>query len=174
VSPPGEVVRVRQPQRALLPFYVLMLVPIALLTLNVWTMGDELGLGPWPYVAWGVLLLPAVVLVAHGVLRPLGVDLRDDAAVVVGPLRNREVPWRDVQAVTFGTRGDTLTLYLADRTEVRCRYPSHSMLYVPSKRVDADFHRVGQWWLAHRGPDRQPLPPPPSAYVPYPPLRPER
>jgi hypothetical protein len=44
----SEVMRVRTPQRDLAPFYVLMLVPVALLTVNVWTVGDELGLSPLP------------------------------------------------------------------------------------------------------------------------------
>jgi hypothetical protein len=151
MSGSGGVVRVRTPQRALLPFYVLALVPLAFLSINVWTIGDDAGLGPWPYVVWGAMLLLVAAFVVVGVLRPPGVDLRDDAAVVVGPLRRRVVPWRDVRSVTFGRRG-MLTLHRADGTETRCRYPAEQTPFVPPNQVDTDFHRIEQWWQARRTP----------------------
>jgi hypothetical protein len=129
--------------------------------------------GTWLRVAWGVTLLVVVAFVALTVLRPLGVDLRDDAAVVIGPLRRRVIPWREVQAVAF-RRGRDVTLYLADGREVRCPYPSHNMLFASWQRVNDDFHRIGQWWLAYRGPDWRPVfaPPPHPPPAPFPPATP--
>lgn len=166
---PGEVVRVRAPRRAQVPSYLFAItfVPV---TLNVWTRSP---VSPWLAGFWVVSLLVVVAPVAHGLLRPPGVDLRDDAAVVVGPLRSRVVPRRDVQAVAL-RRGRDVTLYLADRTVARCPYPSRNLLFVPWRRVDDDFHRVGQWWLAHRGADRRPLhvPAPYPAPMLFPPATP--
>jgi hypothetical protein len=172
----GEVVRVRTPQRAFVLHYVLAVCHFTIGTLSVTVTGDDLGMGVWPYVLWGLLSLAMAALTAACMLQPPGVDLRDDVAEIVR-LRRRTVPWRDVQAVAFDRRG-MLKLHLADGTGVRCGYPSHQTPFVGWSRVDADFHRVGRWWLAHRGPEWQPIAPPPppprtpSAYPPYPPMRP--
>jgi hypothetical protein len=157
----AEVVRIRLPRRAFLLNIVSLTVSSISLTFVAWAPRAAVERGIWLRVAWGVLVAVSVaVVVCTARWRP-GIDLRDDAAVVVTPFRRDAVPWRDVQVVAFG-KGTSLTLYRADRTELRCPYPSHGTLFVSSKRVTADFHRVGRWWLAHRGPDWRPVfaPPP--------------
>jgi hypothetical protein len=181
MSAVGEVVRVRTPRRAFLLYVVPLVLSTVQLTVLVWVPhpGIEWWSGPWQRGSWAVMFVLSAALVADVVLRPGGIDLRDEVAVVVGPLRSREIPWRDVQAVAF-RRGIDVTLYLAGGREVRCLYPRHNLLFVSWQRVTADYHRVGQWWLAHRGPDWRPIPSPPAppppaaAYAPYPPMRPVR
>jgi hypothetical protein len=73
-------------------------------TVGVMVTGDALGLSIRPYVLWGFLSLAMAALTAACMLRPPGVDLREDVAGVVR-LRRRTVPWCDVQAVAFGRRG---------------------------------------------------------------------
>jgi hypothetical protein len=103
------------------------------------------------------------VAVAEGLWRPFGVDLREDVAVLVDPFRRRRIPWRDVQAITMGGWTDHhTTLHLANGRTVRCAYPCRSLF--ARRRVEADYHRVGQWWLAHRGPDWRPAVAPPPPY----------
>jgi hypothetical protein len=113
---PGEVVRIRAPRRSLPPSHGIVFLPFGAMTLNAWALRRS-GASMWFSVFWGVTPLLMVALIVRGLLRPLGVDLRDDSAVVVGPLRRRVVPWRDVQAVAF-RRGHDVTLYLADGTEI--------------------------------------------------------
>jgi hypothetical protein len=150
ISPAAAVVRVRAPRHGL-GQYAVALAGLVPMTAHVWLRDPE----TWMWVTWGSIVVLVGLAVAREVRRPRGVDLREDAAVVVGPFRVREVPWRDVQAVAFGKRG-MLTLHLAGGGEVRCLYPSHNAPFVKWRRVDEDFHRVGQWWLAHRGPDWRP------------------
>jgi hypothetical protein len=157
VSPrPGEVVRIRMPWQAFLLGIASVTVSVTALTLNVWWGRSDFFQGTWVRVSWAVMVVVSVALVASFVQWAPGIDLRDDAAVVAVNFRRIEVPWRDVQAVAFG-KGGSLVLYRADRTEVRCAYPCGSVPFVSWKRVDADYHRVGQWWLAHRGADWKPV-----------------
>jgi hypothetical protein len=68
----------------------------------------------------------------------------------------------DVQGIAV--EGRSVVLYRETGKPVRVPYPSPSW-FVPRQRFEADYHRIGQWWLAHRGPDWHPLVPvaPPRA-----------
>ena len=92
------------PRRAVLGQRLPQVVPIAwMLVLVWWPPGD-------PLATWQRILAMAVVV-----------------AVIGGPFRRREVPWRDVRDITRARWTVDLTMHAAD------------------------FETVRQWWLAHRG-----------------------
>jgi hypothetical protein len=156
----SEVVRVRAPRWTLLR-NLAFVAPLVPLTLNAWFPPDDWAPGAWARVAWVATVIFFAVVVGREAVRPVGVDLTADAAVVVDPFRTREVPWRDVQAVTIESW--STVLHRSSGRPVRLFYPGR-VWFVPSqRRFEADFHRVGQWWLAHRGPDWRPAAPPRSA-----------
>jgi len=164
---PGETAGVRVPRRGMLLRGAVPSLPAVPFAVFIWWPPDRFEEPPSARVVWCVMALGAVVLLTDSLLRPVGVDLEDDVAVVIRPVGGRRrVPWRDVQAVT---RGRYTTLHLASGRRVVLAYPAHGWM-VPWKRFDDDFHRVGRWWLAHRGPDRQPVhvPPPYPASTPVP------
>lgn len=92
-------------------------------------------------------------------MRSLGVDLTPEFASVRGPLR-RHVRWDRVQAVhcfrQLGT--DRVRLVLENVQRVNLRAPTTSWGF-GAARYEHDFHPIGQWWLAHRGPSWRPVRP---------------
>jgi hypothetical protein len=160
---PGEAVRIRAP-RSLGLRRPLFLVNFAFLTFLTWAPSQRAEREMWQDVVWGFYLGVVVVLVGLTLLRPDGVDLRDDVAVVVGPLRAREVRWRDVQTITLDPwpRASS-TFHLADGRKVAAGYPCQTLL-LRRARVKADHHRVEHWWLTHRGPGWRPVLAPPPPY----------
>lgn len=98
-----------------------------------------------------------VVLIAEALLlqRWFGVTLTETDAIVYG-LRRRRVPWSRIQAVTHEPfLGSRRVILWTDSGRVPLRAPS-TYLGLGSERFDRDYHRLGQSWLAHRGPDWQP------------------
>ena len=162
----ADVVRIREPWTALARV-CLPLFYTAPFGLNAWSPSG----GPVLRIVWALVVLAVLTLLAVAAVRREGVDLTPHDAVSVGLGRTRVVPWRDVQAVAFDRRG-RVVLHRAAGGDVALRYPARGM-FVRGRDVEADYHRIGRWWLAHRGPDWRPVfvppPPPPFAYAPYPP-----
>jgi hypothetical protein len=155
-------VRVRAPRWRGLPRVGYRLPFLGLITANTWWLYSS-GPEPWLLAPWGLIVAAAVLRTGLDAFRPEGVDLQDDVAViVVFPFLTRRVPWRDVQGIAV--EGRSVVLYRETGKPVRAPYPSPSW-FVPRQRFEADYHRIGQWWLAHRGPDWHPLVPvaPPRA-----------
>jgi hypothetical protein len=81
----------------------------------------------------------------------MGVDLTPEFAYVRGP-RRRRVAWPDVQAVVRHQRQGAweVRLILESGKTEKLRAPT-TMWAFGAARYERDFHRIGQWWLAHRG-----------------------
>jgi len=95
------------------------------------------------------------------------VELTPDSANLRG-LRRRSVPWQDVQAVVRHRRlgACTVRLVLESGKPAMLRVPT-STWGLGGEDYERDFHRIEQWWLAHRGrswrsvrPETPPLPVP--------------
>ena len=88
-----------------------------------------------------------------------GVDLTPELATVRGLLR-RQVRWDQVQAVQCYRQlgADRVRLVLEDGRRVNLRAPT-TLWGWGAARYGLDVHRIGQWWLAHRGPSWRPVRP---------------
>ncbi|MFF9123699.1 hypothetical protein ACF09J_10420 [Streptomyces sp. NPDC014889] len=106
-------------------------------------------------LVWGLLLCSALII-----SRLFGVTLTPSAAIVHN-FRRRTIPWSNVQAIQieslFGSR--TVVIYEAGGRRTRLRAPITGFLNW-DRGFEAKFHTIGRWWLAHRGPDWAPVPPP--------------
>ena len=81
--------------------------------------------------------------------RTLGVDLTSQSANLRG-FRRRSVPWQEVQAVVrYGSGSVCVRLILEDGKRVTLRAPRTNGIF-GAAQFDRDFHRIDQWWLAHR------------------------
>jgi hypothetical protein len=124
---------------------------VMLAALDVW-MGDRRD-------ALGMLAYGCYFAVLALMIRSFGVDLMPESAIVRG-LRRRKVPWQDVQAVvqhrSFGTWG--VRLILESGKPVMLRAPTTSWGF-EGANYERDFHRIGQWWVEHRGASWRPLRP---------------
>jgi hypothetical protein len=95
-------------------------------------------------------------------MRTFGIDLTPQLANVRG-IRRRSVPWSQVQAV-LGYRhmgADRVALVLDSGERVVLRMPATywGSGAATDVKYREDFHRLGQWWLAHRGPSWRPVRP---------------
>jgi len=90
-------------------------------------------------------------------IRTFGVDLTRESANLRG-LRRQSIPWQQVQAVLrrdqFGSQVVTLVLESGQRLMLRA--PT-TLLGFGRAEYERDFHRIGQWWLAHRGESWRPV-----------------
>jgi hypothetical protein len=119
---------------------------------------------PTPLVLGGVFVGEALWI------RTFGIDLTPESANVRG-IRRRSVPWGRVQAVLgYRKRGtDRVALVLDSGERVVPRVPSTSFGSgaAAAAKYEEDFHRLGQWWLAHRGSSWRPVrPEAPGAPIP--------
>jgi hypothetical protein len=99
-----------------------------------------------------VPLVFGCVFVAEALwVRTFGVDLTRESANVRG-LRRRSIPWQQVQAVLrHGQLGaGRVTLILESGERATLRAPT-TFLGWGRADYERDYHRIGQWWLAHRG-----------------------
>lgn len=119
----------------------------------------ELWLVARPLLALLTLATGCLWLAAGLLIRSFGVDLTPGSAVVRG-LRRRSVPWSQVQAVVQHQAKGTWS--------VRLILESGQPLTLPAPTAwggfggpgyERDFHRIGQWWLSHRGEPWRPLRP---------------
>jgi hypothetical protein len=84
-------------------------------------------------------------------VRSFGIDLTRESAIVRG-VRRRSIPWQEVQAVLCHSQlgSGRVSLVLENGTRLTLRAPT-TYLGIGRARYERDFHRIGQWWLAHRG-----------------------
>jgi hypothetical protein len=113
-------------------------------------------------------LLMGCVFVAEALwTRSFGVDLTQESANIRG-VRRRSIPWHQVQAVLredqFGSA--RVSLILESGKRVLLRAPT-TWWGVGDAGYERDFHRIGQWWLAHRGESWRPVRP----EAPWPPAQ---
>ena len=106
-------------------------------------------------LSWLVLGCASIVKALS--LRTMGVDLMPESANVRG-VRGRSVSWKDVQAVVRHRRQGTwgVRLILESGKPVRLPAPT-TWSGFGGAQYEQDFHRIGQWWLAHRGESWRPL-----------------
>ena len=93
---------------------------------------------------------------------PSGSTLPLKSANVRGILR-RSVPWSQVQAVLghrqMGVERVALVLDSGERVVLRVPSTFWGSGAATAAKCRDDFHRLGQWWLAHRGPSWRPVRP---------------
>jgi hypothetical protein len=137
-------VRIRTSRRVWI-WYFLVAVPILLLALGQVWVG-------WPEIALGYLLAASLWFALGLWVRTRGVDLTQEC-VVVHAIRRRSIPWAQVQAVLrrvepLGTWDIQLVLDTGERVVLRL----HTTVWGSGgAEYERNFHRIGQWWLAHRG-----------------------
>jgi hypothetical protein len=141
--PDGTVVL--RPSRSawLNPVYPLLVLTAPFL---VATSNSPRGDGDGFLWAWGALLvLESAVLLA--VLLRRAVFLGPESIVLRGLWRSTTVAAAEIQAVTVGggSLSQPVLLWTADRRRHSC-----------PAITEADLTVVGDWWLAHRGPDWRP------------------
>jgi len=114
----------------------------------------------WPrsWSAWFWLVLGCAMVVEALWLRTRGIDLTDESAVLLG-VRRRTIAWRDVHAVVRRRKFGTWVVQVvpASGKPVTLRAPTTWGMAVPE--YERDFHRIEQWWLAHRSSPESPAPP---------------
>lgn len=112
-------------------------------------------LGPqWSQILWSVMI--CLVSLEILLLRRLGVTLTPREARVHN-LRRRVVPWSEVQAVVPDTELWTRRVVLITETGERIGLRAPTSYWGMNRAgYERDYHRIGQWWLAHRGVDWTP------------------
>ena len=136
-----------------------LVVPAVILSwfwVSAFTRGDGHALHLDPVI---VILYLALTALAVAVGYRYGITLTDDEAVIHN-LRTNRVRWADIQAITQDTYAGTrfLVIWTADGRRIKLRAPVMPLPRTGRAQFEAKYHRIGQWWLTHRGPDWQPLP----------------
>jgi hypothetical protein len=151
-------VRIRTPRLDWMPMLVGGLVFLAMRALELMVPVGSPG-GSWLTGYNGLLVIGGVFVLESLWIRSFGVDLTPEFANVRGLLR-RHVRWDQVQAVQCFSRlgSDRVCLVLENGQVVNLRAPTISWGF-GAARYEHDFHRIGQWWLAHRGPSWRPIGP---------------
>jgi hypothetical protein len=149
-------VKIREPRHVWMLPLVMGVAWLVLAAINEWRAGPLFA----PY--W--LMTLSCLSVAAGLWgRTRGVDLTPESANLRG-FRRRSVPWLEVQAVVRYGRGSRgVRLILEHGKPVTLRAPRTDGI-LGAAQFDRDFHRIDQWWRAHRGESWLPAPvetPPP-------------
>jgi hypothetical protein len=111
------------------------------------------------FFALSWLTLGCVSIVQALWFRTMGVDLTPDSANVRG-VRRRCIPWNDVQAVVHHRRQGTWGVRLILKSGKPVRLPAPTTWSgFGGAQYEQDFHRIGHWWLAHRGESWRPVRP---------------
>jgi hypothetical protein len=135
-------VKIRVPRHVWLPRLVMGVAFLVLGAAAVWRHGPLDG----PY--W--LAIGGIGVAAALWARTLGVDLTGESANLRGFCR-RSLPWQEVQAVVrYGNGSMGVRLILEHGKRVTLRAPRTDGIF-GAAQFDRDFHRIDQWWLAHRG-----------------------
>ena len=151
VRPPDTVVRIRPTWAGWLP--------LAMAGVFIVVMGLTLRLQVGRPTGW-IPLIQGIGLIGEAlVIRTFGVDLLPGVIRLRG-LRRRRIPCEQVQAVVpYSVLGSRMVrLYLPGGVAVRLRAPA-TLWTMGNEAFERDYHRIGQWWLAHRGPEWQPAGP---------------
>ncbi|WP_351223040.1 hypothetical protein [Streptomyces sp. NPDC002133] len=155
--PPERIRYGLTPFQRALPFLPLAVFCVVIEVVEVvdWIRGDAFSVGAAnPFWVWIAMpLLAMIVFPRHGITLTA-------SAAVVHNLRRRTIRWSDVQGVhtesSLGQR--TVVIYEASGRRTRLRAPVTGVLCW-DRRFEEKFHAIGQWWLAHRGPDWSPVSP---------------
>jgi hypothetical protein len=135
-------VKIRVPRHVWMGPLVMGVAFLVLGAAAVWRHGPLDG----PY--W--LIIGGLGVAAALWARTLGVDLTGESANLRG-FRRRSVPWQEVQTVVrYGNGSMGVRLILEDGKRMRLRAPRTDGIF-GAAQFDRDFHRIDQWWLAHRG-----------------------
>ena len=154
------VVRIRTPRMGWMPMLVSAVVMLAIPALD-WAVpaGPSPG-GPWIFGDIAFLVLGGVGVLESLLIRSFGVDLTPESVNVRG-LRRRCVPWSQIQAVLgyrqMGVDRVALVLDSGERVVLRMPATYWGSGAATDVKYREDFHRLGQWWLAHRGPSWRPV-----------------
>jgi hypothetical protein len=150
-------VKIRTPRHVWIWTFVAALTSLALAAVFLWI--DHVVI-----TAVYFLVLSGAIAALGLRQRSFGVDLTRESAIVRG---RRNVPWQEVQAVDryVGRRGVRgVQLILQSGKAVNLPAPTSS-LGLGAAQFERDFHRIDQWWQAHRGDSWRPAPvetPPPT------------
>ena len=153
-----QAVRLRLPLLWSL-FPLIVVIPDASLYLRYRLHPDR-----YPYGHFGGWQLTSYVVIAltAGVIanRAIGVTLTS-AALRFGKVRRRHIPWADIQAISYDSylTSRRVIVWTADGHRIPLPAPSTVVFWLGRGRFDRGYHRIGQWWLDHRGPDWRPIPP---------------
>jgi len=122
----------------------------------------------WSWFAVGDLAVGCLSVGQALWIRTLGVDLTPESANVRS-FRRRNIPWQDVQAVLQYQRHGawSVRLILESGKPVTLQAPRTWSGFGGGAQYERDFHRIGHWWLAHRGEAWRPL----RAEAPQPPAQ---
>jgi hypothetical protein len=147
------VVKIRPSPLMLIPPFAL--VGLILTTQHSAAAGDSMGHAMDLILYW----LFGLLVVTSPWTLTLGVDLKPEAAILRG-FRRRTIAWQEVQAVLrFEQLGSSrVRLILENGKPVMLRAPRREW-GLGGAAFDRDFHRIGQWWLAHRGESWRPVSP---------------
>jgi hypothetical protein len=88
-----------------------------------------------------------------------GVDLTPESVNLRG-VRRRSIPWQEVQAVLrYEQVGQARVQLIPEEGKpITLRAPTR-LWGMGGAGYERDFHRIGQWWLAHRGESWRPVRP---------------
>lgn len=107
---------------------------------------------------------PLYALLIAGSFLPHRIELGETALILRRPYRRRRViHWHNIQAVRIDERGSRcrVAVYGDDPDGRRTLLPvPYSGFMVKDPNLGVKFHILGQAWLARRGDDWEPLPPP--------------
>jgi hypothetical protein len=140
-------------------FIVLGVISLALSAGDLW-LATRPTFAAQPTFAVVKLATGCLWILAGLLIRSFGVELTPGSAMVRG-LRRRSVPWSQVQAVVQHRGRDgtwCVQLILESGRPVTLKAPT-TWGGLGGHRYARDFHRIGQWWLAHRGESWRPLRP---------------
>jgi len=88
-----------------------------------------------------------------------GVDLTPECANLRW-LRRRSIPWPKVQAVLrYEQPGSAVVRLILETGKPVTLWAPARLWGLGGATYERDFHRIGQWWLAHRGESWRPLRP---------------
>jgi hypothetical protein len=154
--------RMRTPRMGWMGLLVAGLVLLAIRALEWVVFAGFLPDGSWDNGDNGSLFLGCLFVAEALLIRSFGIDLTSESVNVRG-LRRRRVPCSQIQAVLCYRHmgADRVALVLESGQRVVLRVPSTYWGSGPATdaRYREDFHRLGQWWLAHRGPSWRPVRP---------------
>jgi hypothetical protein len=131
------------------------LFPMAGMTFALAALELEAGYG---WLAGFGLFLSCLVVLAPLRMRTVRVDLTPESAIL-HRVRRRSIPWSQVQAVIQNRHSEWYVQFILENGE-SVTLPAPMTVYGSSRiAYERDFHRIGQWWLAHRGPSWRPTRP---------------
>ena len=163
-------VGIRTPRMSWMPLLVVGLFFLAMRALEWMVLAGRSPGGPWSTGNNDALIMCGVFVLESLLIRSFGIDLTPESANVRG-FRRRHVPWSQIQAV-LGYRhwgADRVALVLDSGERVVLRMPATywGSGAATDVKYSEDFHRLGEWWLAHRGPSWRPVrPEAPGAPIP--------